>query len=129
MMVNKFTNIKERVVQYARKQPISLEKFFRSIEMTSANFRGKAKETPLNSQAIATLITKYPDIDVYWLLLGEQKHSEENILHEEREPYITAQTTCKEKDELIALLKSQVEDLQADKRDLRELLRLAKETK
>jgi hypothetical protein len=126
-MVNEFTNIKERVVQYARKQPMSLEKFFRSINMSSANFRGKAKDSPLNSKTIANIITKYPDIDLYWLLLGERKGSVENVLNEDREPYITENTSCKEKDEMIAMLKSQVEDLKADKRDLRELLKLARE--
>lgn len=125
-MVNKFTNIKERVVEIAKKQSISQERFFHSIGMTSANFRGKAKDTPLNSKAIVNIITKYPEVDLYWLLMGEQKSTNENVLNEPGLEYKTANTSCEEKDEIIAMLKSQIQDLKADKEDLRELLKLAR---
>ena len=123
-MVNKFTNIKERVVQIAKKQSISQERFFHSIGMTSANFRGKAKETPLNSNAIVNIITKYPEVDVYWLLMGETKSSGANILNEPGLVYETTDKNCEEKDEIIAMLKSQIEDLKSDKEDLKQLLGL-----
>lgn len=125
-MVNKFTTIKERVVQVAKKQSISQERFFRSIGMTSANFRGKAKETPLNSNALANIITKYPEVDLYWLLLGESASSNENMLNEPGLNYETTDKTCEEKDEIIAMLKGQIQDLKADKEDLRALLQLAR---
>jgi len=125
-MVNKFTNIKERVVQIAKKQAMSQERFFHSIGMTSANFRGKAKETPLNSNAIVNIITKYPEVDVYWLLMGETKNSGANVLNEPGSIYETAHKSCEEKDEIIAMLKTQIDDLKADKEDLRELLKLAR---
>lgn len=125
-MVNKFTNIKERVVQIAKKQAMSQECFFHSIGMTSANFRGKAKETPLNSNAIVNIITKYPEVDVYWLLMGETKNSQANVLNEPGSVYETANKSCEEKDEIIAMLKGQIEDLKADKEDLRELLKLTR---
>ena len=124
-MVNKFTNIKERVVQIAKKQSISQERFFHSIGMTSANFRGKAKETPLNSNAIVNIITKYPEVDLHWLLLGEKKSSISNVLNEPGLTYGNPDKNCEEKDEIIAMLKSQIEDLKADKEDLRQLLKLA----
>ncbi len=123
-MVNKFTNIKERVVQFAKKQSISQEKFFHSIGMTSANFRGKAKETPLNSNAIANIITKYPEIDIHWLLIGESKTTSSNVLNEPGLKYETTDKSCEEKDEIIAMLKSQIEDLKSDKEDLKQLLGL-----
>ena len=123
-MVNKFTNIKERVVQFAKKQSISQERFFHSIGMTSANFRGKAKETPLNSNAIANIITKYPEIDIHWLLIGESKTASSNVLNEPGLKYETADKSCEEKDEIIAMLKSQIEDLKSDKEDLKQLLGL-----
>ena len=123
-MVNKFTNIKERVVQIAKKQSISQERFFHSIGMTSANFRGKAKETPLNSNAIVNIITKYPEVDVYWLLMGEEHDSTTNVVNEPGLTYETAHNDCKEKDEIIAMLKNQIEDLKSDKADLKRLLGL-----
>lgn len=124
-MVNKFTNIKDRVVKIAEDQSISKEKFFHSIGMTSASFRGKAKDSPLNSNAIVNIITKYPDVDVLWLLLGDEAEAHENVVDDPGEEYKTRQRNCEEKDEIIAVLKSQIEDLKADKKDLKELLGLA----
>lgn len=122
---NKFTNIKERVVQIAEKQDVSKERFFYSIGMTSASFRGKAKDTPLNSKAIVNIITKYPEVDLYWLLMGENKASSENPLNEPGLEYNTSDKSCEEKDEMIRLLKDQIKDLKADKEDLKKLLGLA----
>jgi len=69
-MKNNFTSIKERVIKIAENIEISKEKFFTGIGMTSANFRGKAKETPLNSNAIENIITTYPEINLHWLITG-----------------------------------------------------------
>lgn len=123
-MVNKFTNIKERVVQIAKKQSISQERFFRSIGMTSASFRGKAKDSPLNSNAIVNIITKYPEVDLHWLVTGEQKESLVQTVNEPGLVYEAASKICEEKDEIIAMLKNQVEDLKSDKADLKRLLGL-----
>lgn len=112
------SHIKERVVQIAKQQSFSQEKFFRLIGMTSANFRGKAKETPLNSNALAKIVTEFPQVDIYWLLLGEQADS----FHDDW----SQEFSCAEKDEMIKMLKSQIEDLKADKEDLREMLRLSR---
>ncbi|MCT4580803.1 MAG: S24 family peptidase [Flavobacteriales bacterium] len=70
-MVNNFTTIKDRVIQIIDNKEVSKESFFRTIGMTSANFRGKAKETPLNSNAIKEIITNYPEINLQWLITGE----------------------------------------------------------
>jgi hypothetical protein len=123
-MVNKFTNIKERVVQIAKKQSISQAKFYQSIGMTSASFRGKALHTQLNSNAIVNIITNYPEVDLRWLLTGEEKSPLEITITDPRDAYGKELTICEEKDEIIAMLKSQVEDLKKDKEDLLALLRL-----
>ncbi len=122
---NKFTNIKERVVRIAEKQSISKERFFHSIGMTSASFRGKAKETPLNSKAIVNIITNYPDVDLYWLLTGEYKEAAFTGVNEPSGSYGEHSSNCDEKDEMIRLLKSQIKDLKSDKEDLKKLLGLA----
>jgi len=124
-MENKFTTIKERVVQIAEKQSITKEKFFASIGMTSANFRGKAKETPLNSKAIVNIITKYPEVDLYWLLVGETK-TVPSSLNESPLEYKVSPKDCEEKDEIIRMLKNQIKDLKSDKEDLKKLLGLTK---
>lgn len=128
-MENKFTNIKDRVVVVAEKQDISKEDFFKSIGMTSANFRGKAKETPLNSNAIVNIITKYPDTDLYWLLSGSTKKvfsAGEYLVEEEGEEYKRSCKSCAEKDKMIVVLENQIVDLRSDKDDLKRLLGLDK---
>lgn len=52
-MANKITEIKERVLQIAKYHGVSYEKFSNEIGMSYASFKGKAKFTPLNSDAIA----------------------------------------------------------------------------
>lgn len=92
-MENKITNIKDRVMQIAKKQSISNEKFFSDIGMTSANFRGVANKRPLNSNAIEIIITKYPSVDPEWLLTGEGtmlRHKEKAIKINHEDPdYLT----------------------------------------
>ena len=39
--------------------------------MTSANFRGNAKKTPLNSTAIENILSEIPDLNTEWLLTGK----------------------------------------------------------
>lgn len=64
------SNIKERVLLIAENQSYSKEIFFKKIDISYANFKGKAKETPLNSDTIANIMTHFPDIDPMWLLTG-----------------------------------------------------------
>ena len=124
-MDKKETNIKERVVQIAKEQSVSQERFFHSIGMTSANFRGNAKKTPLNSTAIANIVTIYPEVDLHWLVLGETPVTKDRSEEKAPENQLVDKT-CQEKDEIIAMLKSQVQDLKTDKEDLRQLLKLAR---
>lgn len=63
--------IKERIIQLIEYKGIPKESFYVSIGMTSASFRGKAKETPLNSIAIENILSKIPDVNPLWLLTGE----------------------------------------------------------
>ncbi|MGB0879506.1 MAG: hypothetical protein ACPGTO_02965 [Polaribacter sp.] len=128
-MKNKFTSIKDRVVEIAERQSISKEAFFKSIGMTSASFRGKAKETPLNSNAIVNIITKYPEVDLHWLLAGNAKRVipyQENVV-EESKSYLEYKQICKkcdEKDKIIEALENKIAELKTDKEDLKALLGL-----
>ncbi|NVK52415.1 MAG: hypothetical protein HWD85_05730 [Flavobacteriaceae bacterium] len=128
-MENKFTSIKDRVVAIAESQDISKEEFFKSIGMTSASFRGKAKGTPLNSNAIVNIITKYPEVDLYWLLNGVAKDRNSDkvgIVEEQENKYQIACASCLEKDTVIKILQQQILDLKSDKEDLKSLLGLKK---
>lgn len=72
-MDNKISNIKERVLQIAKYKGVGYEKFFEEIGMSYGNFKGKAKNTPLNSDAIDNILTKFPEINSDWLIsnIGE----------------------------------------------------------
>ncbi|MEO4005812.1 S24 family peptidase [Flavobacterium sp. CAU 1735] len=66
----KYTNIKERVLYFAKNQNIGIEFFLESIDMSYGSFKGKAKEGSLNSDAVAKILTTYPNINIEWLLTG-----------------------------------------------------------
>jgi len=68
---NKFSEIKSRVVQFVEFKGLNKERFFTEIGVTSANFRGNAQKTPLNSNALANIFQKYPEINLQWLLTGD----------------------------------------------------------
>ena len=77
-MDKNYTNIKERVIFYAKANGSSIEKFLKSIGMTYGSFKGKAKTGALNSDAIAKIYTMHPDISLEWLLIGEGQMIKEN---------------------------------------------------
>ena len=122
-MKNIFSNIKERVVEIAEKQSITKEEFFSSIGMTSANFRGKAKNSPLNSNAIVNIVTKYPDTDLHWLLFGDSNLAEEEPLKQ----YNSPNKASDDKDKLVEVLLEQITELKSDKEILKKLLGLHNE--
>lgn len=62
--------IKERVIKLLEFKGIPKEKFYDKIGVTSANFRGNAKKTPLNSTTIENILSEIPDLNLDWLLTG-----------------------------------------------------------
>lgn len=71
-MANKPATIKERVLTIAKEKKISFEKFCEGIGMSYSSFKGPQKSSSLNSDAIDKIITKYPDVDVHWLITGTE---------------------------------------------------------
>lgn len=63
--------IKDRVIEFLELKGIPKENFYVKIGMTSASFRGKAKESPLNSNAIENILSISPDLSPEWLLTGK----------------------------------------------------------
>lgn len=63
--------IKERILQFVDFKGDTKERFYEKIGMSSANFRGKAKETPINSTAIENILAEYPDLNIEWLITGK----------------------------------------------------------
>lgn len=78
-METKFTNIKERILQITDFKRISKEKFFEDLGVTYGNFKGKAKEKSLSSDVLATIVSKFPDLNSEWLLTGKGDMLKEEI--------------------------------------------------
>ncbi|NRR90618.1 LexA family transcriptional regulator [Winogradskyella undariae] len=72
-MENKFTNIKERILYLIELKGFTKEDFFSKIDMSYGSFKGSAKKRPLNSTAIANILTIVPDVNFKWLILGDGK--------------------------------------------------------
>ncbi|CAA0157901.1 hypothetical protein [Tenacibaculum maritimum] len=69
------TNIKERILYLAEKEEDSKQVFFRKTGLNYGNFTGKAKKSDLKSQEIIKILTKYPHVDLFWLISGKRKNS------------------------------------------------------
>jgi hypothetical protein len=76
--VNKMTKIKERIIYFVENQGIKKGLFFEKIDVSSANFRGNAINTPLNSTTIENIITNYPQLNLQWLITGKGEMINEN---------------------------------------------------
>ena len=59
------------MIEFIDSKNIVKEKFYKIIGMTSANFRGRARTSPINSNAIKNMIEHYPDLNLYWLITGK----------------------------------------------------------
>lgn len=70
--------IKERILQFIELKGVTKERFYENIGMTSANFRGKAKETPINSTAIENILSEFPDLNLEWLITGKGEMTKSN---------------------------------------------------
>lgn len=62
--------IKNRVIQLIDNKGIGKEKFFNSIGVTSANFRGSLLKSSLSSTTIEKIIAEIPEVNLDWLLTG-----------------------------------------------------------
>lgn len=104
-MVEKSTNIKERVIQFAKNQGVSVDRFIHSIGMSYGSFKGKSRESALNSDAVAEIITKYPNANPEWLLLGVGKMTRDDAgLIEPTDPSQRLDTRTKNKGHRIPLI-------------------------
>jgi len=80
------TNIKERVLQIAKSKGLSYEFFFNDLGISYSNFKGKQRNTSLQSDSIDKIISKYSDVDLHWLITGEKKYSTNEVSNIVSEP-------------------------------------------
>lgn len=79
--------IKDRIIQLLESKDIPKESFYLKIGMTSASFRGKAKNSPLNSNAIENILSEIPDVNDRWLLTGEGEMFKNDVISDVRTEY------------------------------------------
>jgi hypothetical protein len=58
-------------LQISEFKQVTREKFFSELGVTYGNFTGKNKNGTVNSDLLAKIIVKYPDISPKWLITGE----------------------------------------------------------
>jgi len=69
-MAEKITNVKERILQIAEYLNIGKEKFFEELGVSYGNFKGKSKNTGINSDVLAVISAKFPQINLHWVITG-----------------------------------------------------------
>lgn len=112
------TNIKERILYIAEKKGITKEVFFTEMGLSYGNFKGKSKKTPLNSDAIAVILTKYKDVNCEWLLLGKG----EMIKQDKSEMLSEQDSLVLQLQERIAEQAEYIKELKDDKKTLKKAL-------
>lgn len=106
-MDNKITNIKERILHIIEYHNDTRENFFQKIGMTYGNFKGSQRNRPLNSDAVANILSIYTDIEPEWLITGTGemlKHTPHIKMNDIPTEHSTSCNNCKDKDERISEL-------------------------
>lgn len=70
-MENKFTTIKDRVLEVIKCYGYTKTDFCAKIGITTANLRGNARKTPLNSDALEKIFSLCPEVSPDWLIMGK----------------------------------------------------------
>jgi hypothetical protein len=72
--------IKQRVMALADALNVGHKQFAENLGMTYSNFTGRAGETPLNSNAVAKILTENPHVNARWLMTGEGEMFENGVV-------------------------------------------------
>lgn len=128
-MSNKFSNIKERILYILEFKGITKTKFFEEIGVTYGNFTGKAKETPLNSTTLSNIFSKYPDINLEWLLTGNGEMLKKDYFSDIKfYPHDNFEEEKTDKDYIIEIQKKYIKSLEDDINTLKEELKARAKT-
>lgn len=73
------TSIKDRIVQIADYKNIKKDVFFEELGQSYSNYRGKSTKSAPSAEVIAEISTKYPDVNLIWLLTGKGSMIREEI--------------------------------------------------
>lgn len=125
-MDENLTNIKDRILKLPKILGVSIEKFMQSIGQSYANYKGKSKESSPSSDVLVTIMTKYPQVNVLWILtgqgsifLGYENNDVENVISEAAEEYLI-NGIIEEKNAKINMLQERIEDYKVQVEELRQ---------
>lgn len=104
--MEKLTEIKSRLLQFAEHQGFKKEKFYREIGIDGANFRGKNALSDLGSEKIVSILTIFPELNSDWLLLGRGEML--------RQPATHIATSPGDNPSVVAFLNSKLEKTEAE---------------
>lgn len=62
--------IKSRIVEFLDFQKIKKTEFLTNVGIAQSSLRGKAGESEIGGEAIAKILSKYPEINAEWLITG-----------------------------------------------------------
>ena len=89
-------------MQYIELKGIKKEDFYKKVEIDGANFRGKNLKSELSSDKIVKIFRSYPEMSLYWLVLGEGP-----MLRDEQP---CSEASPADRDEIISLLREKIAD-------------------
>lgn len=123
------SNIKERVLLIAKNKGINRTEFFKELGLSYANFKGIQKTTSLNSDAIVTILSKYPDVRPEWLVTGqgEMYRDEGTVAREKEELYADPIVINENEQTLIDVLKMVISTQEKTIRSLERQISLLEE--
>ena len=58
------------MIQFIESEKIKKQEFYKNVGIVSSNFKGSGAKSELGGTVIAKILTFYPDINPYWLILG-----------------------------------------------------------
>lgn len=90
-MDNLSLTVKERILLIAGHAKLSKIEFFKDLGMAYANFKGEQKKSGLSSDALLKVLSKYPEINPSWLLLGEGEMLRKDAVAEAENNSLTVQ--------------------------------------
>lgn len=65
--------IKERILEFAKKEERFKRDFFKKTGLKYSNYTGVNKTTDVSANTLAIILKFYPNADIHWIITGEKK--------------------------------------------------------
>jgi hypothetical protein len=93
------TSIKDRILQVPKIQSIKNEDFFKKINSSYSNFRGKSKISSPSADVLVEISTNFPNINIDWILTGKgealnERDQDYNLVEKKGVPYFDVDFTA-----------------------------------